>query len=285
MKLACNYYKEVEELINEKKISIDYFKFPSLGYQCDIFADGTLSEYSFWVARTNEICPVMIHGLGPTFDQIGSINFQQWMDVNIAKKVIGESGVNGLSLHLSGIDTTLSNKENENIILDNIKYLKEIFNNVEFMSFENVDGNPYLNKDKFGICINPDFISEIIHKADVDFLLDISHAYCSARCLNMDFYDYIEKLPLDKLYEIHINGWHDVGTDIMAHTKITDESYMALQNILYNHKAEIVTLEYGRSDDRLGLGIPLLSPTSSNNEAKFDIIEQIEKLRQIISVK
>lgn len=283
MKLACNYYKEVEELIIEKKISIDYFKFPSLGYQCDIFADGTLSEYSSWVTRTNEICPVMIHGLGPTFDQIGSKNFQQRMDVAIAKKVTGDAGVNGVSLHLSGIDTTLSNKENEKIIIDNIMYLKGIFNNTEFLSFENVDGNPYLNKDKFGVCINPDFISEIIHKADVDFLLDISHAYCSARCLNMDFYDYMERLPMDKLYEIHINGWYDVGRDIMAHTKITDESYQALKNILQSHNAQIVTLEYGRSEDRLGLGIPLFSSTSNNNAAKVEIIEQIEKLKQMIS--
>ena len=39
MKLECNYYRETEELFDEKKIDIDYFKYPRLGVQMGIMND------------------------------------------------------------------------------------------------------------------------------------------------------------------------------------------------------------------------------------------------------
>ena len=41
MKIACNYYRETEQLFYENKIDIDYFKYPgwlSTGYHEDLNA-------------------------------------------------------------------------------------------------------------------------------------------------------------------------------------------------------------------------------------------------------
>lgn len=284
MKIACNYYPEVEQLLNENIIDLDYVKFPSIGKQCQIFNNGNLSEFEKWLKEKNTICPIMIHGLGPTFDQIGSENFKGWLNQSIAKTMINASGLNGISLHLCGVNTSYSREQNKKIILDNIRFLKELFPDIEFLEFENVDGNPFRNRDKFGVCIEPDFIHEIIHEAKVNFLLDISHAYCSAKCLGMDLYEYIDRLPLDKVWEIHINGWADTGTDIMAHIKITEEAYIILDYVLDKCTPEIITIEYGREDDRINLGTPVIT-NIINDRVKDEIIEQVNRIRTTIESK
>lgn len=37
IKLACNYYPEAKQLVKEKEIALDYFKYPGLGYQMNVF--------------------------------------------------------------------------------------------------------------------------------------------------------------------------------------------------------------------------------------------------------
>lgn len=282
IKLACNYYPEVKQLVNEKKIDLDYFKYPGLGYQMNIFENSDLSDYEKLITELNQVCPVIMHGLGLKPHNICSKTFIKDFDVNYAKKIIKLSGVNGISTHLAGVDNSLSSQENKKIITENINYLKECFCDAEFISLENADGNPFLKFHDFGICMDPDFISEIIYETNVDFLLDISHAYASAKNLGIDFEKYLYRLPLDRTYEIHINGWIETEDDIMSHTMINDLGYKILQDILKKYEPHIVTLEYGRDNDRLHCGIPLISPDRICERAKEEITDQIKRLREII---
>lgn len=282
IKLACNYSPEAGELIKENKIRLDYFKYPGLGYQMKIFEKPDLSDYEQFVTKLNRVRPVIIHGLGLKPHNIGSATFIQDFDSYYAKKVIKLSGVNGVSLHLAGINTSLSREENKEILIRNINYLKRQFSDAEFISLENTDGNPFIKGNDFGICIDPDFISEIIYETDTDFLLDISHAYCSARTMGMNFETYLHKLPLDKVYEIHINGWTETAGDIMSHIIINELGYKTLQDMLKECRPTIVTLEYGRSNDRLNCGIPLILPDRVCERAKEEIVIQIERLQKIL---
>ena len=286
IKLGCNYYPEVTELIEEGKIDIDYFKYPGLGYQMDIFKKEDLSDYKQLVSQINRVRPVMIHGLGLKPHNICSKTFIQGLDIDYVKQIIELSGVNGISLHLAGVDYLLLRKQSKEIIINNIKYLKEQFHDLDFISFENADGNPYSPYSKngeLGICIESNFISEIIYETGSDFLLDISHAYCSSKKLKVDFETYLYELPIDKVYEIHINGWIETKSDIMSHTKINEIGYMTLEKLLKDCSPKIITLEYGRSSDRLNSGIPIISPNNICNEAKDEIVSQITRLREIIN--
>lgn len=50
------------------------------------------------------------------------------------------------------------------------------------------------------------FINEIINKADCGLLLDINNLYVNAVNHNYDPYDFISKLPLERIVEVHLAG-------------------------------------------------------------------------------
>ncbi len=283
MKLACNYYLETLELLKEEKIDIDYLKLPTLSAMNPMLEQLSLRVFSRFMKELQKLRPVLIHGLYPCAVGIGAADFTQRLNIPQVKKTAELSEVKGISLHLCGVDTSLSDCENKMILLDNIKFLREmVFPDLDFFTLENVDGNPYMPQNNFGVCINPVFISEIVNESGCGFLLDISHAYCSAKCMDIDFWSYIKLLPMDSLYEIHINGWIETPDNIMAHVKIHEEAYEILEKIMETHKPEILTLEYGREDDRIGAGIPTMSANAVNIDAKNDFVEQVRRLRLIM---
>lgn len=277
IKLACNYYPEVVELIRDGLINVDIIKFPALGYQMSVFDD--INDFSVLANEINTLRPLMLHGIGPDFLNIGSSGFIADIDdrKEKTKRIIDLTGINGISNHLTVEDKTRSREENKSIIKRNIGHLKEVFPNKEFYSFENVD-----SIKQFGICVEPEFITEIIKETDSDFLLDISHAYCVSKELGVNFYEYLKRLPLDKIYEVHLNGWIENGAEIMCHTKINESGYEALEWVLARCDAKIVTLEYGRHNDRLNAGIPIMSPSEINKKAKEEIACQIDSLDKIL---
>jgi len=71
--------------------------------------------------------------------------------------------------------------------------------------------------------------------------------------LEVDFETYLYGLPIDKVYEIHINGWIETESDIMAHTKINELGYRTLNKLLKECSPKMITLEYGRNNDRINL--------------------------------
>ncbi len=295
IKLACNYYEETAKLVRGGRIDIDAFKYPSLGFQMKVFDDPTLETYERWVQETQKLRPVMLHGLGQRGNDIGAEDFREKFNPEAARRILGLAGVKGVSLHLCGGDTGLPVARRRQIILDNISFLKNILGELEFFSLENVDGNPYSDLFYQDVCIQPDFIREIVEEADVDFLLDISHAYGSAAQLGMDVREYMGMLPLNRLYEIHINGWIRTETGLMAHTKIHPEGYELLEEVVQRcwkgagtggcTGTRYITLEYGRGDDRLTAGIPLMREDQINERAMTEIEEQIRALQMMISTQ
>ena len=282
MQLACNYYEETERLAREGKICVDCFKYPSLGFQMKVFDDPRLREYAALSERLRDLGPLLLHGLGQRDNDIGRADFKERFDPEFTGRILELSGIRGVSLHLCGGDTALPEEERRRIIVDNIRYLREALGPLEFLSLENVDGNPYSDKTYSDCCVAPRFIRETVEAADTEFLLDISHACGSALALGMDVREYIDSLPLDRLYEVHINGWISAERGMMAHTRIHEECYRLLEEVLSKARPRIVTLEYGRGDDRLGAGIPLLKPGLCNARAMEEIEEQVNRLQKLI---
>lgn len=277
MRIACNYFPEVVQLIKESKINIDYLKFPSAGYQMWVFKNYDLSDFKDIMNHLKESKPVLLHGLNPVPHNICSNRFIEEFDIIIARKVMEISNSPGISLHLSGIDQAISREENLEIITRNVLFLKNNFSDISFISLENVP-----DSSRFGICADPEFISEAIYRSGAEFLLDVSHAYCAAKELNVDFNNYLSQLPLDRTYEIHINGWIEKNSDIMCHTKINEHGYETLANLLKVCSPQIITIEYGRGSDEINAGIPLLLPDLINERAKLEIIEQVKRIKEII---
>jgi len=248
MKLACNYCPEAERLVREGRIDVDYFKIPALDGQARLMNDPGASEA--FAAGAGMARPVLLHGLYPSMERLVRL-----------------TGTPGISFHpdLGGSMV--------NGVVAKVRSMREKYAHLEFISAENSGA----------IEAQPLVLSEIVRQSGCTFLLDISHAYCASRRLGMGIWDYLAQLPLERLHEIHINGWAEKGGDIMCHVKTNEQGYAILKELLTVCSPKIITIEYGREDDRLGCGIPIMRPGEMNERAMEEIVEQVERIREIIS--
>lgn len=275
MKIACNYYSETEQLLEEHKIDIDYFKYPALGFQMELMKD--LDAFENFCNRITKKRPILLHGLYPVAHDLSSQSMQENFNDNLAKRLITMTRTPGLSFHpaLSKLSTEVPFQQTFTLIVNNARFLKEKYADKKFVSIENLD-DIYWNE-----LLKPDVITQLLKESECDFLLDISHAYCAAKWLGISFLDYLRRLPLEKVVEIHINGWVEKQNKIMCHTKINKEGYEALEYVLAYVIPDIITVEYGRHNDWIGSGVPVMSLSQSNQYAKDEIEEQIYKIHEI----
>jgi hypothetical protein len=250
MQLACNYYPETEALVREGKIDIDYFNFPALGYQVDVLRGA--DAFAPFAERITPLRPILLHGVYPDMDRLVAL-----------------SKTPGVSFH-----------PNADPIGDAVQALRRVRETYAHMDFVSVENMPSL---RFGELIKPEVITEMAERSGCDFLLDISHAYCASRALGEGFRAYLSKLPLERVSEIHINGWAEKDGGIMCHVKINEAGYEILKELLTACQPKIITIEYGRDDDRIGCGCPVMRPGEMNERAMEEIIEQVRRVREIIS--
>jgi len=276
MKIGCNYYLETEQLFDEGKIDLDYFKYPAEGFHIDIMKD--LDAFELFCNKLTAKRPILLHGLNPAPHDLSSPSLQADFDDEIVNRLIKLTKTPGLSFHplLSKLPDDVPFAETLATIIENAIFIKEKYSGMDFIAIENCD------TIRWGDLIKPEVITQIIDETGCDFLLDINHAFCASRALGEDFRIYLSKLPLQKISEIHINGWVETENDIMGHLKINEMGYTILKELLNECNPQIITIEYGRAYDRIGLGCPLMAPDKINDDAKIEIIEQVTKIKEIL---
>jgi hypothetical protein len=98
--------------------------------------------------------------------------------------------------------------------------------------------------------VDPTFIRGAIEEADCGFLLDLAHARVSADLRRESVHAYLERLPLDRVREIHISGPRPSaahsGRLIDAHEPLRQEDLDLLAWTLKRTQPRAVTLEYSR---------------------------------------
>jgi len=183
----------------------------------------------------------------------------------------------GVSFHLDGADKLATKTEVVKTAIDNILFLKQHFTDMQFISVENTEHaqNKYV--------IDPEVIIQVVRETKISFLFDISHANWSAQERGETLREYIDQLPMDDVYEVHINGWIKKNGRQMAHLKIQEELYDLVRDIIAYYPIRIITLEYGRPNDWIGAGIPTVNMESSNPAAKIEVAEQLQRLTELIS--
>jgi uncharacterized protein (UPF0276 family) len=94
-----------------------------------------------------------------------------------------------------------------------------------------------------------DFVAEVASRCDVDLLLDLSHHTITSRNTGADPFAEVERLPLERVVEIHISGlstqsgivWDDHATPA------PDEVFALLERVLHRARPRAVTIEYNWS--------------------------------------
>lgn len=60
-----------------------------------------------------------------------------------------------------------------------------------------------------------EFLCAIVAEADCDILLDVNNIYVSARNHGVNAIKYISSMPVERVKEIHLAGYEDLGTHLL----------------------------------------------------------------------
>jgi len=116
---------------------------------------------------------------------------------------------------------------------------------------ENMPAPPDAKK-RYAFDADADLIDVILEKTHCKMLLDLAHARVAAANQEMDVYDYLGLLPLNKVVQIHVSGprMHR-GHLCDAHEPLGEVDYALLEWVLGRTKPHIVTLEYFKEREPL----------------------------------
>jgi hypothetical protein len=108
--------------------------------------------------------------------------------------------------------------------------------------------------------VDPWITSEILEATGCDLLLDLAHARIGAQYFNQSPMDYLQRLPLDKVRQIHLSGPRTrAGRLYDAHEPMSEEDYALLEWTLARVDPEVVTLEYFRDREALQIQLEKIS--------------------------
>ncbi len=133
------------------------------------------------------------------------------------------------------------------IICDNVRALAAVL--PVPLLIENLDYNP---GGAYDFVCDPDFIADVLADTGGGFLLDTAHARVSAARLGFEIDDYLHRLPLDRVQQLHVSGprWRD-NTLVDTHDPLLDEDYILLESLLQVTSPRALTLEYDKEETAL----------------------------------
>jgi uncharacterized protein (UPF0276 family) len=109
---------------------------------------------------------------------------------------------------------------------------------------ENLD---YCSGGAYEQICEPEFIAEVLEQTGAGLLLDLAHAQVSAARLGQPIADYLARLPLDRVLQIHVSGPRERdGALADEHDTLREADYALLAAVLERARPRAVTLEYRR---------------------------------------
>lgn len=98
----------------------------------------------------------------------------------------------------------------------------------------------------------PALIAELVEATGADLLLDLAHAQVSASRLGYALESYLQRLPLERVRQLHISGPRHDGTTLFdAHEPLREADYTLLAWVLNETDPAVLTLEYGKDENAL----------------------------------
>ena len=213
---------------------------------------------------------------------IAEKDFFEYCDIAKTKECYNLSKTPYISFHINCSKGNLQNEfEALDVIKENVSRLRKEFN--KDIILENVPAFRS-RKEEYNFYAKPEFISKVINETNSGFLFDISHARVAADVLNIPFDEYVKRLPMDKLVEIHLAGsMKDDKGLVDNHSKMNDEDYLFLEELLKTSKTlKVVTLEYGTIECKKINDCPTVNYGRVNLKAKEEVYEQLIKLKEML---
>lgn len=92
----------------------------------------------------------------------------------------------------------------------------------------------------------PEFVAEAVGGAGARLLLDLGHVRVACSWLGLDPIQYLDRLPLDRVAEIHVSGpgAAEGGRLRDAHGLLAEEDLRLLEDVMSRVRPELIVLEY-----------------------------------------
>jgi uncharacterized protein (UPF0276 family) len=190
----------------------------------------------------------MFHGYVGHGSNIADADFSERRDNDEQRDYFKRANTPYVSTHINrSFEDPATEEEVTERIKNNIQFLKDEFGMRVIL--ENVPYHPKKAYNKF--MVMPEYIKKSVYENDCGFLFDIGHARAAAERLDIPFNEYVSRLPMDKLVEIHLAGSMKTksGGITPNHSKMHEEDYEFLEWAIQNCPTlETITFEYGPID-------------------------------------
>jgi uncharacterized protein (UPF0276 family) len=240
MLLAINYSHEAATLFAEKRISIDRFKTP---------------DWPDMIVEASAYVPVIVHF--NLYAGRGDLKKTDWERIRTLSEQTGTPYVN---LHLNpsrknypDFSVDPSRKRDRTRIIDDL--MDDVSTVVEQFGPDRVivENEPYRGQfgDTLRPGVDPDVIYHVTGETGCGFLLDLSHARISACYLGMDEFEYLKRLPVHRLREMHFTGLNWVNGILRDHLPAVPADWQSLSWALERihqgswSKPWLLAFEYG----------------------------------------
>lgn len=139
-------------------------------------------------------------------------------------------------------------KISKNILLNNaeknLNMVKNIFGEKIKIAVEN---NNFYKTEAYDIITEPDFITQIVNKNNIYFLLDLAHAQITAYNKKISLSNYLNELPLNKMVQIHIAkpGFDESGEIFDSHELPSNLEFKKVKELLLKYpNTKYLTIEF-----------------------------------------
>lgn len=254
IELGCNFSVELLDLLDQKRALVDWIK----------LANEHLYNEQYNAIKT--LKPGLFH-IVPNVLSNGHLD--GW-NIDRINKAISDCCSPHVGVHLYARKDTLKGE----VTRESLKTLTLH----KISQWKQKIKSPYLIENMPITCLaegyehlaDPEFLREICNEGNIGLLLDLSHLKISAWYRGESEESYLERLPLELVREIHVNGPSIKGTDYLdTHMAMRKEDFDFLDYTLSFTKPKIVTLEYG---------------SQRNDETNQQLLEvQLIQLREILA--
>lgn len=112
--------------------------------------------------------------------------------------------------------------------------IREVADRLEVpMAFENISYYVHMGEPELE---EPDFVRAVAEEANCPILLDVNNVFVNSRNLGFDPIDWLSRVPLERVVQIHIAGhdrWDDLDMIVDTHgADVRDEVYPLLQWVI-----------------------------------------------------
>jgi len=195
MRLAINYSPPAAKLVQSGQIEVDLFKTP---------------DWEWMISEAQIIKPVTVHF---RFDA-GNDSLEQ-VDWNYVDRLAKRSDTPYINLHLDargsfypGIPVDTNNKVEKELVYKTI--LSDVMKVVKRFGAERIIVENCFSQGEDGktmrLCEEPELITRVVEETGCGFLLDIAHAIIAAKHIRLKPGEYMSRLPVKSLKEMHFTG-------------------------------------------------------------------------------